>query len=85
MSKPLTLEEMAKELRRTAKTFRKYVSEYDIPHIRLGRDFLFDRDKVIAYLENRSAAEVKPKSHAKLKTKPADHSDRGRFADALGL
>jgi len=46
----LTLSQMAERLNRCPKTFRKYVEELDIPHIRLGRDFLFDPDEVTAYL-----------------------------------
>ncbi len=48
----ITLKEMAKRLNRCAKTFRKYVIEYEIPHICLGRDMLFNAAEVENYLSN---------------------------------
>lgn len=52
MDRLLNLSEMASRLNRCTKTFTKYVDQYDIPHIRLGRDLLFDPVKVETYLEN---------------------------------
>ena len=48
----ITLKEMAQKLNRCPKTFRKYVVEYQIPHICLGRDMLFDTTEVENYLSN---------------------------------
>jgi hypothetical protein len=47
---------MAAHLNRSPRTFRKYVDEYRIPHIRLGRDLLFDPREVADYLKSQSAA-----------------------------
>lgn len=49
--KRVTLKEMARLLNRCEKTFRKYVCEYQIPHIRLGRDMLFNVSEVENYLK----------------------------------
>ena len=51
-TKRVTLKEMARLLNRCEKTFRKYVLEYKIPHIRLGRDMLFDAEEVEKFLLN---------------------------------
>lgn len=56
--KRLTLKQMAGHLNRCEKTFRKYVWEYKIPHIRLGRDMLFNAQEVEAYLVNLTMSEV---------------------------
>ncbi len=48
----ITLKEMAKRLNRCPKTFRKYLIEYKIPHICLGRDMLFNAVEVENYLSN---------------------------------
>ena len=45
---------MAARLNRSAKTFKKYVAEYQIPHITLGREMLFDAPKVEKFLESIS-------------------------------
>lgn len=88
----LTLNEMAQRLNRCPKTFRKYIVEYRIPHIRLGRDMLFDANEVENFLSHltminqaavhknqRSAAgKVKTKLHTKNKT-------NNRYASLLGL
>lgn len=52
--KLLTSFEMAQRLNRCKKTFAKYVRAYEIPHIKLGRDMLFDEAEVIAFLKNLS-------------------------------
>jgi excisionase family DNA binding protein len=51
-TKRVTLKEMARLLNRCEKTFRKYVLEYKIPHIRLGRDMLFNVEEVNKFLLN---------------------------------
>ncbi len=48
----ITLKEMAQRLNRCPKTFRKYVIEYKIPHICLGRDMLFNAHEVENYLSD---------------------------------
>ena len=81
----LTLSEMADECNRSAKTFRKYVDKLSIPHVRLGRDLLFDKDEVLAYLKSLT------KQHPEQTLDPAKPRMRsravgkGRFAEALGL
>lgn len=50
----LTSQEMAQRLNRCQKTFAKYVRSYKIPHIKLGRDMLFDEAEVIAFLKDLS-------------------------------
>lgn len=50
----LTSQEMAQRLNRCQKTFAKYVRSYGIPHIKLGRDMLFDEVEVIAFLKDMS-------------------------------
>lgn len=76
MERLLNSSEMAARLNRCSKTFLKYVDKYDIPHIRLGRDLLFDPVKVKDYLENyhqkRTATRLK-----------APHVRKGRFAGVL--
>jgi len=90
----LTLREMAQRLNRCPKTFRKYVIEYQIPHICLGRDMLFDTTEVENYLSNftlinQSSTQEFPiqiarKSKTKSNTKNSDKS-RNRYANLLGL
>lgn len=81
----LTLSEMSKRLGRSTKTFRKYVDQYQIPHIRMGNDFLFDEAEVVAYLkkyteqnDRRPVLKAEPKPKVRV-------AGRGRFAEALGL
>src|SRR5687768_12079828 len=57
--KRLTLKQMADYLNRCEKTFRKYVLEYKIPHIRLGRDMLFNAEEVETYLVNLTMSEAR--------------------------
>jgi excisionase family DNA binding protein len=52
IKKRVTLKQMANHLNRCEKTFRKYVVEYKIPHIRLGRDMLFNVEEVENFLLN---------------------------------
>ncbi len=90
----LTLREMAQRLSRCPKTFRKYVIEYQIPHICLGRDMLFDAAEVENYLSNFTrinqsstqevTIQIAGKSKTKSNTKNSDKS-RNRYANLLGL
>lgn len=46
----IKLPEMARLLSRSAKQFRADVKKYNIPHLRLGRDKLFDPEEVERFL-----------------------------------
>jgi excisionase family DNA binding protein len=90
----ITLKEMAKRLNRCPKTFRKYLIEYKIPHICLGRDMLFNAVEVENYLSNLTLVNqpsVEPvqvsnirKSKTKQNSKNIDKS-KNRYASLLGL
>ena len=90
----ITLKEMAQKLNRCPKTFRKYVIEYQIPHICLGRDMLFNVAEVENYLSNftlmnqsstrRSEVAVSRKLKTKRNSKKLEQS-RNRYASLLGL
>ena len=47
----LTLAEIAVAYNRCSKTFLKYVELLSIPHVKLGRDRLFDKDEVDQFLK----------------------------------
>ncbi|HRH43840.1 MAG TPA: helix-turn-helix domain-containing protein [Pyrinomonadaceae bacterium] len=91
--KRVSLQEMARLLNRCEKTFRKYVIQYQIPHIRLGRDMLFDPSEVENYLtemtmknlelENNTISKDE-KSKGK-KTKINLNKPNTRYAKLLGL
>jgi hypothetical protein len=68
----LNLNQIAKEYRKTPKTFRNYVRELKIPHIRLGREMLFDPAQVEKHLEEltRSWIATPPDIKAKSPKKP---------------
>jgi excisionase family DNA binding protein len=66
--KRLTLKQMANHLNRCEKTFRKYVVEYKIPHIRLGRDMLFDAEEVEIYLLNLTMKDDFTEADKKIET-----------------
>ncbi len=90
----ITLKEMAQRLNRCPKTFRKYVIEYQIPHICLGRDMLFNAIEVenfltiLALKKQSSIEQVQVPNTKKSKTKGIfknlDQS-RNRDASLLGL
>ena len=92
--KRITLKEMAQKLNRCPKTFRKYVVEYQIPHILLGRDMLFDAAEVENYLSNltlinqlstvESGVSVSKISKTKPNSKKPEQS-KSRYASLLGL
>ncbi len=90
----ITLKEMAQRLNRCPKTFRKYVIEYQIPHICLGRDMLFNALEVEKYLSNLtmvnqlSTQQIQVYNANKPKTKPNSKKlvqSRNRYASLLGL
>ncbi len=90
----ITLKEMAQRLNRCPKTFRKYVIEYQIPHICLGRDMLFNATEVENFLTNLtlknkpSIQQVQVSNTKQSKTKRnlknLDQSKK-RYASMLGL
>ncbi len=90
----ITLKEMANRLNRCPKTFRKYVIEYQIPHICLGRNMLFSAVEVEEFLSNltlinqSSSRRVQipntKQSKTKRNLKNLDQS-RNRYASMLGL
>jgi hypothetical protein len=86
VAKYITLKEMAKILSRCPKTFARYVELYDIPHIRLGRDLLFDPAKVEAHLEAQSEKRrTKRIELAKPRIRNYPNADTDRYAQLLGL
>lgn len=87
MDKKLTLKQMAERLNRCERTFKKYVIEYRVPHIKLGRDMLFNPIEVETYLKNLTFAEIEKHPLSKLKSQPkVESSFKGnRFAALLNL
>lgn len=82
----LTLSQMAERCNRSTKTFRKYVLEYDVPHIRMGRDLLFDENKVHAHLEKiTERRRIRRVAHAAPRVRARVVKGQSRLADALGL
>lgn len=90
----ITLKEMAQKLNRCPKTFRKYVVEYQIPHICLGRDMLFNAAEVENYLSNLTLMNQSSTHNSevsvfrKLKTKQNSNKlkqSSNRYASLLGL
>lgn len=91
--KLVTVKEMAGILNRCERTFRKYVREYNIPHIRLGRDMLFNASEVENFLKNltietQNSEPVQDFSGSKLKTKrnlKELNKTKNKYANLLGL
>ena len=88
----ITLKEMAQRLNRCPKTFRKYVTEYQIPHICLGRDMLFNAVEVENYLSNLTMInqpiirETQGTTAGKVKNKQnSKNKSNNRYASLLGL
>jgi excisionase family DNA binding protein len=84
----LTLQEMADELGFCSKTFRKYVTKYKIPHVKLGRDTRFDRAEVWEFL--RGLAIVEPTQKIQLKPDKLPRRSKRqpastRYTELLGL
>jgi hypothetical protein len=69
----ISLKEMAQRLNRCPKTFRKYVIEYQIPHICLGRDMLFNAVEVEDFL---TALTLKNQSYIQQYEKPNSKQSR---------
>ena len=91
--KLVTLKEMAALLNRCERTFRKYVIEYKIPHIRLGRDMLFDAAEVESHLKNLTMEALNSELvHTPAKIIPETkrnainpNKSKNKYADLLGL
>ena len=90
----VTVKQMSALLNRCERTFRKYVRQYKIPHIRLGRDMLFNPPEVENYLKNLTLVNQPGDPAAanyfkeKLKTKRNVNSlnnSRNKYARLLGL
>lgn len=90
----IPLKEMARLLNRCEKTFRKYVVEYKIPHIRLGRDLLFNVAEVENYLKNLTMEKQNSESNetnssglkSKIKiTLKEQKKTKNKYANLLGL
>jgi excisionase family DNA binding protein len=88
MNQKLTLNEMADRLKVTPKTLKKYVFEYQIPHIGIGRLMRFDAVKVETYLEHlekEKTAKVEIKSFTpkrKISLNPIN-SNKSRYENLL--
>ena len=87
---------MAQLLSRSVKQFRADVEKYHTPHIKLGRDKLFDPEKVIQFLLDKSQtappaqiisaqpawADSSAKKHRKIESETVKTN---RFKSLLGL
>jgi excisionase family DNA binding protein len=92
--KRVTLKQMADHLNRCEKTFRKYVLEYKIPHIRLGRDMLFDTEEVESFLLNLTMSgeqslvfenSKKTKNSSVKKNLSNQNKSQNKYANLLGI
>ena len=90
----IKLADMARLLSRSVKQFRADVHNHSIPHLRLGRDKLFDPDLVIRYLsvqpkppEKSSIKEFITSSppSKKLLKEELKTNDANRYKSLLGL
>ena len=82
----LTLTQMAERLNRCPKTFRKYVDALDIPHIRLGRDLLFDAAEVTAHLKAQSEIKrERRRNNAPVRVRSGVKSPTTELAKRLGI
>lgn len=89
----LTLKETARRINRCERTFKKYVIDYQIPHILLGRDMLFDWNEVKDHLrkltiKEREVEELQKVTPTRSKLKIAvskKDGARNRYAKLLGL
>ena len=79
----LTLTETAKRYRCSARTFSKYVREYQIPYRKLGKAKLFDAAEVDLCLRTTEAL---PVGNVRRNVTPFRAIEkRSKYADALGL
>lgn len=79
----LTLAEIAKEYKRTPRTFRKYVLDLGVPYILLGKSMMFDPAKVEAFLESLTPRREKMELPGKKSPKPQG-STKSEFTGVLG-
>lgn len=68
------LPEMARLLSRSPKQFRRDVANYEIPHLKLGRDKLFDPEEVEQLLLSKSFEPRLSRSRSSTKSKPVNSS-----------
>lgn len=73
----ISLSEMASRLNRTPRQFRKDISDRKIPHVHIGRQRMFDPEKVIEHL---TVPKIRVKAERRTVTENV-----GRFAERLGL
>lgn len=76
----LTIDEMAKVLRVSVKTFRKVVKEKSVPFIRVGKQMRFDEEKVLECLTTVEKPLEVPPVHKGGKV-PAPTGERWTAAD----
>lgn len=82
MTQKLSLKEIAAIYKKSAKTFRKYVKEYKIPHAPLGRSMMFDLRRVELHLESLGfGAVAKPERARSMRSFPAIT----KYKERLGL
>lgn len=86
MSELKTAGEMAKILRVSERTFRKYINAYNLPFIKIGASKRFYEQKVLRCLETHgvemSVPEAKP---VKRKLGLNVNKDRQKYLEILGL
>lgn len=80
----MTLKEIASKYDRTPKTFRKYVLELGIPHVRLGRSMIFDPGKVERFLEGKTLSPVRTLDLSDKKPAKSQYNTGSRFVGVLG-
>ena len=83
MTEYLSLSEMANRLGFTPKTFAKYVTQYQIPHLALGNRKRFDAVAVEAFL----AARLSVRDTVATFKRPVRKSQtkQSRFAEVMGI
>jgi excisionase family DNA binding protein len=89
MDELMTLKEMAEKLKFCDKTFSKYVKEYQIPFVKLGRSKRFDPKQVKKFLAEKQIAESVPEAPLKKAVKSnvriLPHSESKRIERDWGL
>lgn len=83
MGDKLKIDEMARELRISTRTFRRYLSEYKIPFYQVGRTKLFKPAEVEACLRTTVEKTPDPKNVVAFPKKRA--RIQNRLADRLGI
>lgn len=68
MSELKTINEMAKLFKVSARTFRTYVNEYNLPFYEMGRQKMFDEREVLAKLKTFGVKQDSPIAKPKKKS-----------------